>query len=690
MAYSQTDRPIQIATPLGPDVFHVRSLSGVEGISQLFRYTLELVTSRQDVAIADLIGKSVTVSLALDRGNYRFFNGYVSRFSHVRQENFQSVYRAELVPWLWFLTRRADCRIFHPDMKIPAVIEKVFETYDVRDYTLKMTGEFAPREYTVQYRETDFNFVSRLLEEEGIFYYWSHINGAHTMILGDSSTVHPPCPYESEFRFDSAAGQDAIFAWSCERQLRSDGYALADFDFRTPASPVQAAVAGSTPFEVFDYPGGYTTFAQADNLVRIRNEEIQATSDVATGNSDIRTMASGHRFDLTGYFRSDQNKSHVVTQVRHEALQGDYRSGATANEAQFHYANSFECIPQSVTFRPPRVTPRPVIHGSQTAVVTGKSGEEIWTDKYGRVKVQFHWDRRASGNDDSSCWIRVAQSAAGKGWGSVFLPRVGHEVVVTFLEGDPDRPLITGTVYNGEHMPPYALPGNQTRSVVKSNSSKGGGGFNEFRLEDAKGKEQIFIHAERNYDLRVKQDRFESIGGDSHVTVEGSTFTQAKGDAHLTLTGDSNEKVSGTVSLNAAMDIQQKAGMKYALDAGMEVHVKSGMNLVVESGATLTLKVGGNFININPAGVFISGTMVMINSGGAAGSGSGASPEAPTAPKPADKATAGEVSKPPKAQRPPKPLSYSPAATVLKIAATNGTPFCEVCARAAAQANRHG
>ena len=292
--------------------------------------------------------------------------------------------------------------------------------------------------------------------------------------------------------------------------------------------------------------------------------------------------------------------------------------------------------------------------------------------------MQFRWDRYGKANESSSCWLRVAQNLAGRRWGMVFIPRIGQEVVVAFEEGDPDHPFIIGSLYNGQDMPPYPLAEHKTKTVIfKSNSTLGGNGFNEIRVEDKKGQEQVFIHAERNADIRIKKDCFETIGEQRHVIMGKDQLVEVKGDRHDHVIGDENRKVDGIVSLEAGMDIQEKAGMKHALSAGMEIHLKAGLNVVIESGTTLTLKVGGNFININPAGVFISGTMVMLNSGGAPGSGAGSSPLAPTAPTEADRAQPGERSEPPAPGRPPKPTAYSPAAMVLRQAAANGSPFCE-------------
>jgi type VI secretion system secreted protein VgrG len=427
---------------------------------------------------------------------------------------------------------------------------------------------------------------------------------------------------------------------------------------------------------MFEYPGGFSTSGDGESRARVRLQESEASFIVARGVSTARSLAPGTRFTFKGHFRSDQESDYLLTSLVHNANQGgDFRSGSATSE-QLHYGNRFGCIPFSTPYRPPRRTPRPVIPGAQTGVVVGKSGEEIWTDKYGRVKVQFHWDRYSKADENSSCWVRVAQASAGKNWGSIVLPRIGQEVVISFLDGDPDRPLVTGRVYNAERMPPYDLPSEQTKSTMKTDSSKGSSGFNEIRFEDAAGNEQIFIHAERNQDVRIKKDSMENVGNESHRTVSKDDFQQISGDQHLTVKGDQNGSVEGTISLKAGSDLQAKVGQNYGLDAGTEVYLKAGMNLVLESGTTLTLKSGGNFINLNPGGVFISGTMVMINSGGSAGSGSGVSPQSPKSPKDADDGTNGQMAQP-KPKQPPKPAKYSPAAIVLKQAAQSGAPFCD-------------
>jgi len=687
-AYTQENRLMAIATPLGDDAVLLASLSGEEAISRLFRFDLELLSTMESIDFNAIVGKNVTVRLTLADGSDRYFNGFISRFSQGGRDQNLVSYHAEMVPWLWFLTRTSDCRIFQKK-KVPDIVKQIFDEMNLKDYKLQLFGNFLEREYCVQYRETDFNFISRLLEEEGIYYFFEHKNGVHTLILANDPAGHKPCPHQPVARYEGASGgavqeDDIVLDWRVQQEMRPGVYTQADYNFEQPTDPLKADVAGKNPYEIYDYhPGEYRKKPEGDSLVRTRLQELEAPCLVAHGSSDCRAFTSGYRFDLKEHYRDDMNQAWVLTSLRHSASQpADFHSSSTS-QANFHYRNTFEGIPHSTPFRPPRATPHPVVQGTQTAVVVGPAGEEIFTDKYGRVKVQFHWDREGKKDENSSCWIRVAQNWAGKKWGVLFMPRIGQEVIVDFLEGDPDQPIITGRVYNAEQMPPYTLPDEKTKSTIKSLSSKGGGGFNEIRFEDKKGSEQVFIHAEKDLHQRVKDSRFETIVGSTNLIVKKNQFEQIGGDTHLQVTGDQNEKISGTVSLKAGMDLEQKVGSKCAIDAGQEIHLKAGMNLVIESGTTLTLKVGGNFININPAGVFIKGAMVFINSGGSAGSGSGASPEAPKDPTEADKAEPGEVttvSPPPTVKRTSLSLSstkVSPAAAVMKAAAQSGAPFCD-------------
>ena len=690
--YTQDNRVIRIDTPLGADELLLQKFTGEEGVSKLFQFELVMHSENRSIQFDSIVGKKATVTIFLPDGSKRHLNGLINSFSQGGSSPLEggetpvvfTSYYATLVPWFWVLTRSNDCRIFQ-NQSVPDIISTVFKEHGFSDFANRLYGSFAPREYCVQYRESDFDFVSRLMEEEGIFYFFEHEKDKHTLVLANRPSEFKPSPLHAGVSYRSVIGEerslDVISEWNLRQEVRPGQYTLVDYNFQQPPLDLTATVTGKDErkLEIYDYPGEYIEKDEGQRLAGIRMEEQQVRQLVIDGVSTCYGLTPGYRFDLRDHYRRDFNKSYVLTSVRHFADQGiSYRTSPEDAAEAFEYTNYFECIPHPTPFRPPRLTPVPVVHGSQTAIVVGPSGEEIYVDKFGRVKVQFHWDRVGTYNEKSSCWVRVSQNWAGKRWGAVFMPRIGQEVIVDFLEGNPDQPIITGRVYNGDSMPPYTLPDEKTKSTIKSYSSKGGGGFNEIRFEDKKGSEQVFLHAEKQQDNRVKQDSLEWIGGDRHLIVKKDQLEKVEGDKHLQVTGDQNEKIDGTVSLKAGMDIQRKVGMKYALDAGMEIHLKSGMNLVIESGTTLTLKVGGNFINLNPAGVFIQGTMVMINSGGAAGAGAGASPEAPKAPKEADTADPGDRTELPPPKKPVKPLTYSPGALVLKEAAKSGTPFCDV------------
>ncbi len=692
----QQNREIEIITPLGADVLLLREMTVTEELGRLFSINVEM-GSTEDINFEDLLGQNVSIRLSHAQDK-RFFNGYVSSISQGVSEGRYAIYFATIHPWLWLLTRTSDCRIFQ-NKTVPDIIKGVLREQGYSDIEDRLKGSHRTWDYCVQYRETDFNFISRLMEQEGIYYYFKHEQGKHTLCLANDMACHDKmsgCYDISYYPPDQAVVREGecISGWNITKKLQTGTYCLNDYDFEHPKTDLHVNSNiirdhDRASFEVYDYPGEYVKNDEGDDCVKIRIQELQSQYERMQGNGNVHGLICGGLFKLALFPRADQNREYLVTAVTHNVRIDSFDSSSSASS---HYSNNFSVIDSSVPYRTARLTPKPFVQGPQTAVVVGPSGEEIHTDKYGRVKVQFHWDRLGKKNENSSCWVRVSHPWAGKNWGMIAIPRIGQEVIVGFLEGDPDQPIITGRVYNADQMPPYELPGEMTKSTIKSNSSKGGEGFNELRFEDKKGSEQVFLHAERNQDNRVKNDSLEWIGKDRHLIVTGDQLEKVDGDKHLTIQGDQNEKVSGTLSQDVAMDYQQKVGMKHALDAGMEIHLKAGLNLVIEAGTSLTLKVGGNFINLSPAGVFIQGTMVFINSGGSAGTGSGSSPAAPKAPTEADKAKPGGKGAPPAAHvmqnsaasKGASPHSVaskgtSPQATALKQAAKTGTPFCEKC-----------
>ncbi len=692
----QNNRFALVTSPLGKDILLFNRMSGSEEMSRLFEYEVDLLVENKNLGsivsagfpINKVLGQAMTVALTLPSGDKRYYQGLVTQFRHHGALEDHFLYRAVLRPWLWFLTRTSNCRIFQ-DLSVPDIIKKIFEDNGFSDFKIELTQTYSPRKYCVQYRESDFNFVSRLMECEGIFYFFKHEQNKHTLVIADSVNAYQiidgytTIPY---FPPDNSGQRkvDHIFAWHTDHTVQPGAYVLNDYDFKKPKSNLLTKSTEIKPHsyaegEIYDYPGNYFDSPAGESYANIRLDELQTDYEVIQGAGNAMGLTAGMIFTLKDHYIAPENTKHIIVSTHFVIESNQYRSGSFA---EAHYQCDFTAIRSTQQFRPRRLTPVPFVQGPQTATVVGKQGEEIWTDKYGRVKVQFHWDREGKMNENSSCWIRVAYPIAGKNWGWLSLPRISQEVVVSFLEGNPDRPLITGSVYNDGQMPPYALPADQTQSGIKSRSSKGGfdSNFNEIRFEDKKGKEQVFIHAERNQDVRVKKDAFEWIGNERHLIVKKDLFEQVDGDKHSTVKGDRNEKITGTLSIKADQDMQEKVGMKHALDAGQEIHLKAGMNVVIEAGMSITLKAGGGFIVVGPAGVTISGTPVLINSGGAAGSGSGSSPDAAKLPKEAANSKGGEKGE--ITPRPVKAKTYSPSAMVLQQAAQNGTPFCEECEKA--------
>jgi type VI secretion system secreted protein VgrG len=539
MPFTQEAHSIAITTPLGKDVLLLRGFSGSEAISQLFHFDLDLLSENDSIKFQDVVGKNVTLHVNTAEGP-RHFNGFISRFSQGSQDRRLTAYHAQMVPWLWFLTRTADCRIFQ-NQKVPDIIQKIFTDLKFQDFELRLYGSYTPREYCVQYRETDFNFVSRLMEEEGICYFFDHQDGKHVLVLADDPAAHKPCPNQETARYGFSGpggtyNEDMVTEWHYDEEFRPGTWAQTDYNFETPSTSLAVTVNGKNPYEIYEFPGEHYVRAQGDRLAKIRLQEQTAPTEVSHGSSMCRNFRSGFQFKLEDHYRNDLNEKYLITVVRHTATHGgNYEAGAPSG-GDLTYCNSFECIPSTTPFRPPRVTPTPFVQGCQTAKVVGPAGEEIYTDKHGRVKVQFHWDREGKHDENSSCWIRVSHPWAGQGWGAVSIPRIGQEVIVDFLEGDPDQPIITGRVYNAEQMPPFGMPAGAVVSGIKSNSTKGGGGSNEISLNDTKGKEMITVHAQYDMATTVEHDDTQTVHNNRAIQVDGTHDEKIVKDTNITIT----------------------------------------------------------------------------------------------------------------------------------------------------------
>jgi type VI secretion system secreted protein VgrG len=586
--FSQDNRPFRIDTPLGTDALLLQRFQGYEGMSLPFHYTLQLLSEDDSVDPAAILRKPVVVTVRRPGGD-RKIHGLVRRFTQRGRREGLTFYTAEIVPWIWFLTLSRDCGIFQ-NQSVLEIVQEVFAGSGYADYEIRCSETYPPREYCVQYRESHFNFVSRLLEEEGIFYFFEHTDDRHVLVLADMNDTCQPCPGQRVARMAVGGGapqdDDLLATLTLDASVHPGKVGLRDYDFTRPTLDLEGWAAGEELEVVYDYPGGFVDLDEGERHAELLLEEVSAEGRLVRGGGTCRAFQSGHTFELEEHYRSDTNQKYLLLHVSHQAEAGDYR---TWNTAPFEYRNDFVAMPLTITYRPPRRSAKPRIRGTQTALVVGRSGEEIDTDQHGRVKLQFHWDHVGTKDEKSSCWIRVSHPWAGKGWGAIYLPRIGQEVIVDFLEGDPDRPIVTGRVYNAQQTPPYDLPANKTQSGVKSRSSLDGGpqDFNEIRFEDKKGREEIHIHAQKKLSTVVEGSETRNVHGSRSTTIGDGDKTVVKdGDCQLVV----------------------KQG-----DHVTQVELGSD---TTEALTSIELKVGSNSITIDQGGITIKGIVVTIEGTG--------------------------------------------------------------------------
>ena len=600
MSNGQAGQFISITTPLGEDVLLLQQFIGQEGISQLFNFQLELVSEKAPVKLESIVGQNVTVSLTQGDGSKRHFNGFVSEFTQNDQDSRFTYYQAELVPWLWFLSHTSDSRIFQ-NRTIPEILTQIFQDFGFRDFRSALRGVYERHEVVVQYRETEFNFISRLMEKEGIFYFFEHEQGRHTLVIADNPAAHPVLPVTPTVSYQpgdgsETGGGDVVTRLALKREWHPGKYTMNDYNFEIPSTSLEVATAstaevgGNHRYELYEHPGDYRRKAQGDALARIRMQEIESISQAVSGTSTCRAMAAGYRFTLARHDRQDLNRAYIVTKVQHKV-----QVGTTSTEI---YTNDFMAIPHSVPFRPLRLTPQPVVRGPESGVVVGPKGEEIYVDESGRVKVQFYWDREAKRDENSSGWIRVAQPWAGKQWGTLFIPRIGDEVLIEFVYGDLSRPYVIGSLYNGENRPPYALPAGRTITTIKSNSSKGGSGSNELRFEDKKDSEEIYFHAQKNWRTVIENDESETIGNNKTLQVGGNR-TETVGKAQtltlgaayqLTVGAAMSERVGSDKQVEVGGTLSETLGRDLRLTIGNDGRLTLGRNLVLNVGNGITIE----------------------------------------------------------------------------------------------------
>ncbi|MDX2355025.1 type VI secretion system tip protein TssI/VgrG [Stutzerimonas xanthomarina] len=637
----------------------VLAFTGREAINQPYRFDLELVSERPDLALQSLLHKSAFLSLS-PAGNG--IHGLIHRVAQAESGKRLTRYRLTLVPQLAYLTHRTDQRIFQ-HLTVPQIIAQVLEGHGIQAnaYRFQLGPVVYPeRDYCTQYDETDLHFVQRLCEEEGIHYHFEHSPQGHVLVFGDDQTSFPKLGQPTAYLQDSGlvADEPVIKRFSVRLETRTNRVSRRDYDFEQPRLVMEAAQKGqagdgqrsSAPdLEDYDYPGRFTDRARGKHLSQRSLERHRADYRLAEGRSDQPRLVSGHLLEISDHPRREWNDLWLLTEVLHEGRQPQVLKESVTSDTDVRdgftqgYRNHFTATPWDVPYRPALNHPKPRVLGSQSAVVTGPAGEEIYCDEYGRVKVQFFWDRHGQADDKTSCWLRISSSWAGDRYGGIAIPRVGMEVLVTFLEADPDQPLVTGCLYHAEHQVPYDLPADKTRSVFKTLSSPGGGGYNELRIEDRKGAEQIYIHAQRDWDENIEHDQKIRVGHERHDTVEANSYNEFRAEEHLTITSDRKVEVKPDDHLTVVQTQHIKLGTAQLTKAGREIHLKAGQKMVIEAGIELTLKAGGSFIKLDPGGITVSGPLVKINAGGTPGKGSGIKIKPPVLPGEADSDNAGRL-----------------------------------------------
>jgi len=623
-AISQVNQSIGIETSLGPDTLILLGFEGNEEMSGLFHYSLELMSERIDIKAKELIGEKVDIWIKLQNGNKRYFNGYVKSFScRAEVSHGYRHYTAEIVPWLWFLTKTVDCKIYQ-NMSALEVIESVLKCDEFANYEINCSNSYEKLDYCVKYLETDYDFISRLLNYNGIYFYFIHEKGNHTLKLHDKVSGYSECVEESVIHTEGSVTVDHISLWQHDYEFFTGNWAQKDFNYETPANDLSTAsktvldLPIAKKYEYYDYPGRYPKRDEGGKVTdtrmareELRYESISAKSTYRNFSSGVKFLVSDHDFD------DQKGKEYLIAHISHSASEDTGHSGG---KGRVMYTNHFQAIPAELVYLGSTDIPKPVINGPQTAIVVGSSGEELFTDEQGRVKVMFHWDRYGKADENSSCWIRVSQAWAGKNWGSFSLPRIGQEVIVSFLNGDPDRPIVTGRVYNKDMPPPYELPENASITGIKSSSSKGGKGFNEFRFEDKKDSEQIFVHAQKNMDTRVRNNSYETVNHNKHLVVGNNKLEHVKNERHVQvdnhhvekISGDRNLKVdgkeaksvNGSMSLTVSDDVIEVFKNNHSEKVSNDYYLKSS-NIVLEATDNITIKVGQSFIAIESGGITI-------------------------------------------------------------------------------------
>lgn len=678
---------------LEEDTFRVVEYSGDESLSQSsldesrfcngFRYQFRLASRRSDIDPNELLDQSANFELVQDGQIVQRLNGVISRFGKGDIGYNHTFYYLTLVPALERLALRRNSRIFQCKT-VPEIISILLQEMGVNDYAFVLKHEHLQREFCTQYRESDLDFVHRLSAEEGIVYCVVQDKGKHTLLFTDGVDaffkLEQPIPYNN--LSGGVVEAPYIRAFSMRNKTQVTHTQLQDYSFKKPAYTFQqsanARVADyqrTDSYEHFEHPGRFKDDASGKLFNQTRLDYLRRDAKAASGESNHPSFVAGTKFFLQDHTDSSANREWLVVSAQHNGAQPQSLE-EDGGEGETTYNNHFKVIPSNQAWQA-KPTVKPQVDGPMMATVVGPEGEDIYCDEYGRVKLHFHWDRYSNTDQHSSCWVRVSQGWAGSQYGMVAIPRVGHEVIVSFLNGDPDQPIITGRTYHAINNPPYSLPEHKTKTVLRTETYQGQG-FNELSFEDQADKERIYFHAQKDLDVEVKNDQLSEVKHDKHLTVENDQFELTKNNWHSTVQGERRERVMADKTVNIDGAVQQKVKSKAAIDAGDEVHLKAGNKIVLDAGSAITIKAGGSFVKVDSGGVHVVGSAINLNSGGSAGSGSGYSGLAPVLPLGLEAPAAPEevlLSQLTSTQKSMSPLLKSRQIEALK----GSEPVCEVC-----------
>ncbi len=627
---------------LADNTFAVASFKLDEGLNRPFNLQLEVASQQPDIDFGAVLDQPCELLVWYNGELQRRVCGVVSEFAQGDSGFRRTRYQLQVKPALWRLGLRQNSRIFQAQ-KPDEILSILLQEHGITDYAFALKNEHAQREYCVQYRETDLDFLNRLAAEEGLFYFHEFEQGKHRIVFADDAAALTAGP-ELFFNLGNRSLEQGAYVrqFHYREAVRPSDVELKDYSFKTPAYGLSHKKVGAElehqrdTYPHFDYPGRYKQDGSGKAFAQHRLDALRNDAVSGSGKSNSAALLPGQHFSLTEHPNGSLNTDWQIVHIRHtgeqpQALEEEGGSGPTV------YHNEFGVVKASTTWRArigsPEAPHKPMVDGPQIAIVVGPEGEEIYCDEHGRVKLQFPWDRYSDGLDQSSCWVRVSQGWAGGQYGMMAIPRIGHEVIVEFLEGDPDQPIVTGRTYHATNRPPYELPANKTRTVLRTETHKGEG-FNELRFEDQAGQEEIYIHGQKDLNVLIQNDAAWHIKHDQHTDIDNERVTRVRkvankdggtslGNDHLTVEGEKRDHIKADYSLTVDASLHQKLAQSLLVDAGQEVHIKAGNKIVMEAGSDLTLKVGGSFVKLDPSGVTMVGPTIKMNSGGSPGSGSG-------------------------------------------------------------------